>query len=236
MSNNSTSSRDRKAAIAEAVSSFLTRFRVPLLIVLGGLIVLVVAVFVYFEIRDNRAAAAAEALASVEDVYESWQEAEDSVQQEIEEEFVNEIDSLITSYPGTYAAARATFLRGELNWQKEEWTSAAQWYERVTNEHSTTHLAPIALYNAASAHEEAGGVPAAIDALARLSDEYSDAPELPRALFALGRLHETREEYGRAAEQYRHLVEDHGASNWTNLARDRIIFLTSEGFIEDETS
>jgi tetratricopeptide (TPR) repeat protein len=236
MSNTSTTTRDRKAAISEAVSNFLTRFRVPILIVLGALVVLVVALFVYFEIRDNRAAAAAEALASLEEVYGSWEEAEDSARVEIEEELIADAEALISSYAGTYAAARARFLRAELHWQKEEWTAASNWYTQVADEHPTSHLAPIALFNAASSHEEAGGVPAAVEVLNRVVEEYPEAAEVPRALFSLGRLHEQDEAYEEAADRYRQLVDEHGASNWTNLARNRIIFLTSAGLIADETS
>ena len=56
---------DRKAAISAAVSNFLTRYRIPIIVTLVAVLVLVVALFVYFEIRDNRAQAAAEELAGL---------------------------------------------------------------------------------------------------------------------------------------------------------------------------
>jgi TolA-binding protein len=227
--------RDTKAAISEAVQNFITRYRIPILVVLGIVVVVVVSLFVYFEIRDNRASAAADQLATLEETYSAWQQAGEDARPQLEEEFISGVESLTSRYGTFYAAARARFLRGNLHWQQEEWTVAAEWYTAVANEHEESHLATVALYNAAAAHEEAGGVPAAIETLTRLVSSYSeeDAAEVPRALFSLGRLHESQESWSEAAEYYRRLTDDYGASNWTNFARDRIIWLTSEGLIEE---
>ena len=227
--------RDTKAAISEAVQNFITRYRIPLLIVLGTVVVVVVALFVYFEVRDNRASAAAKQLADLEETYTAWQEADDDAREQIEEEFISAFDNLTSRYSGFYAAARARFLRGNLHWQQEEWTEAATWYTAVADENEESHLASVALYNAAAAHEEAGGRPAAIEALTRLVESYSEdnAAEVPRALFSLGRLYESQESWSEAADYYRQLTEGYASSNWTNFARDRIIWLTSEGLIEE---
>ncbi|MFP4483522.1 MAG: tetratricopeptide repeat protein [Spirochaetaceae bacterium] len=229
------SKRDRKAAISNAVSNFIARYRIPMIVLLVAVVVIAVGLFVYFEIRDNRAAAAAEELASVEEVFTEWRDAEENGKDELEGVLLEDIEELVSTYGGTYAGARGRFLRGEIHWHKEEWTEAAEWYTAVADNNPDSHLATIALYNAAAAHESAGEVPAAVESLTRLVEEYGDedAAEIPRALFSLGRLQEGQESYEEAAARYRELIENHGASNWTNLAHDRIIFLTSAGLIEE---
>lgn len=227
--------RDRKAAISNAVSNFITRYRIPIIGLLVAILVIVVGLFAYFEIRDNRAAAAAEELASVEETFTEWQNAEENGKDELEEALIQDIEDLVSRYGNTYAGARGRFLRGEVHWLNEEWTQAAEWYTAVADENPRSHLSSIALYNAAAAHESAGGAPAAVETLTRLVESYSEsgAAEIPRALFSLGRLKEGQESYGEAAGHYRELIQDYGGSNWTNLARDRIIFLTSEGLIDE---
>jgi tetratricopeptide (TPR) repeat protein len=119
----------------------------------------------------------------------------------------------------------------------EEYAEAAADYRQLADNHRASHLAPVALYNASAGLEESGDTEAAVEALETLLSRYRDenAPEVPRALFSLGRIHEQQGEYQTAAEHYRDLVDSYGNSSWTSLARDRIIWLTTQGQIESES-
>ena len=85
---------------------------------------------------------------------------------------------------------------------------------------------------AAVAAENAGDPERALELHRRIVDDHGDEnPEVPRALFSIGRILEQQDEVADAAEAYRQLVDDYPASSWTNLARNRIITLTVEGRI-----
>jgi TolA-binding protein len=93
-------------------------------------------------------------------------------------------------------------------------------------------LAPIALANGAAAWEEATDGENATRLWSRIVEEYgAEAAESARALFALGRIAEGEGAFEDAAVRYNTLLDDYPASSWTNLARNRIIYLTTEGLI-----
>ena len=83
---------------------------------------------------------------------------------------------------------------------------------------------------AGSKINETGDTEAARELYGRIvSLEDTANLERPHALFNLGRLAEAAEETDLALEYYNQLIDEHPDSNWTNLGRNRIIWLTSQG-------
>lgn len=232
-----TDERDTKTRIADAVSLFLTRYWKPIVFVLAGIAVIIVAVFVYLQIQSARADDSAQALESLQEDYDAWTEAEEDAQRtELEEAVLSQVEDIADSYDGMYAAARALMLRADLRWQKEEWADAASDYMQVAADYADTHLGPVALFNAAAAEESAGNTETALGHINRLVERYAGeepTPEIARALFTQGRLNEMENNYDIAAEAYNRLVDEHPQSSWTNLARNRIIALKTRGLIEE---
>ncbi|MFW6251199.1 MAG: tetratricopeptide repeat protein, partial [Alkalispirochaetaceae bacterium] len=69
-----------------------------------------------------------------------------------------------------------------------------------------------------------------------LVEEYADSSaQVPRALFALGRLSESADAYEEAASYYNRILDEYGESSWTTLARNRIIFLQTEELISESS-
>lgn len=231
-----TDERDMKTRIADAVSQLLTRHWRTIVIGFAAIIVVTLGVFAYYQIQENRANDAARLAETLQEDYESWQNAEEEERAELEEAVQSSIDEIVSDYAGTYAAARAVMIRAEIAWEKEEWAASAESYLQVASEHPDSHLAPVALFNASAAEESAGNLDTALGHVNTLLEDYGDegpTPEIARALFTRGRLNEEQQNYEDAADTYNDLVDEHPDSSWTNLARNRIIALKTRGLIAE---
>jgi predicted negative regulator of RcsB-dependent stress response len=231
-----TDERDTKTRIADAISNFLSRHWKTIVFTFAGIVVVIIGIFVYFQIQSNRANDAARMAEELQQDYQAWQEADEGERDELEEVIESSIDEIVGSYPATYAAARALMIRGDMDWEQEEWAQAAESYARVAERFQENHLAPVALFNAAAAEEAAGNTEAALGHIDTLVERYAGSeptPEIARALFTQGRLNEQLENYEAAADSYNRLVDEHPQSSWTNLARNRIIALKTRGLIAE---
>ncbi len=216
----------------------LGKYRKPLV---WGMIVIVVALigtFAYLEIQKQRSERALEMVEDAERLFEQWgdslDDASETAATELREELEARVDEIVRRFPRKYAANRALFLQAEIAWRAEEWERAARAYEETADAFPDSHLAPVSLYSAGAAFEEAGNTEDAAGRFQRIVDEYGEEPTpvVPQALFSLGRFAEEQSSFQEAAEFYRRLVEEHAGSSWTSLARSRIILLTAQGRVE----
>ena len=222
---------------SEKLADIVRRGRGIIIGVLIGVVVAVAATFIVLEVQRARNQSALMAVEQVEAAYEQLQilgndERED---QDAADELPLMIADILERYPRHYVSARALFIRSDYYWNRSEWNQSAEDCLMVADRFSNSHLAPICLYNAATAYE-AGGVPQqAISILERLVSEYSDQQDalIPRALFALGRLHEKSSAVQQSGGYYNRLIEDYPQSRWADLAQNRIIDLVSRGLLEE---
>jgi TolA-binding protein len=112
----------------------------------------------------------------------------------------------------------------------KDWAAAEKNWLSIYDHFPKTYLAPIALQNAAVAAEERGANDAAIAHYKLVIDKYSGKTVgIPHALFAVGRLSEESKDYPAAATSYAKLLSTYPDDDWTKLAKDRIIFLKTRG-------
>ena len=226
-----------RASLSSRLIEALSRYRKPLVWGLAFLVVALVATFAYLEIQQRRADEALAQMEEAEALYEAWVDTreteEDAAAEEIRSELETDIGEILRRYPRKYAANRARFLQGEIYWELGDWVSAGEWYQETAESFPRSHLASVSLYNAGAAYEEAEDLDAATESLRMLVDRFAGSPSplVPQAVFALGRIAEAQQDFSAAQERYQELVESHPGSNWTSLARNRIILLTAEGRI-----
>src|SRR3989442_545647 len=99
----------------------------------------------------------------------------------------------------------------------------------VAEKSPTSRLAPRALLEAATLDLRAGQDAAAEAVLVRLVDTYSDAAELPAALYLLGLSAETRGQLDAAAQAYREIGIRAPPSGYADGAEDPIVALETLG-------
>lgn len=221
-----------KNRVMEAVTVFLTKYRKPILFVIVGIAVVVVGLIVILSVQNARNEAALEAVETLQQEFGEWISLETEEQEAALADLSDQAAEIIDTYPGTYAAARARIVEARAFFELERWIDAGERFLEVAENEPDTYLAPVSLMDAAVALENGGQSERAMELHRRIVDEYEDASaEAPRALFSIGRIHESADRIAEAAEAYRQLIDDYPASSWTNLARNRIITLTVEGRI-----
>lgn len=226
-----------KPKLTARIATFVQANRYLFMIGIAAIFVLLVGFVIFSEIRLSRTQKSTTLVEQAQTVYDNWSTAPDAKKKDIEAKLLGELDTIVKKYPHLYAAQRALFIRGSLYYDKKEWKLSAENYARLAASFPKSYLATISLVNAGAAYEQAGDDANAGKEYKKLVDNYgTDSPEKPLALFSLGRLAEARKDYTAAKTQYDKLVSDFPSSSWTNLARDRIIYLQTEGLVPQKQS
>jgi len=222
------SEKQEAIGFSAKVVNFIQRNRVLLLGILGGIVVAVIALIVAITVID------ATKVQAIEQV-ESFSERYDKIRFETDEEkkdkeislLVDELKSFAASH-SAYAGARALNILAGIYADKKDWSEAEKAWAQVADKLPKSYLAPVALYNAATAAEERGDFVKAIELYTKAVDTYGDEfPLAPRAYFAIGRLQETQKNSAGALSAYQKIVEKWPTDNWTKLAQSRILFITA---------
>ncbi len=209
----------------ERIQAFLVTYKVALSVIGGVLIAGIIASVGISQWLNAQAEHSAEV---AENIQILWNDFQDESTDDAEAVLRETIETALETHPRRYASLRALLVLGRLEYQKENFEASAEAFQKLANAHSGTYIEPTALAGAAAAAEEAGDLSLARNSYGRIV-EIEGVPNLerPRALFNLGRLAEMEGDFALAVEYYDRLVEEHGSSNWTNLGRNRIIWLTS---------
>jgi len=137
--------------------------------------------------------------------------------------------SVFASASNGYASARAYMALASIHADMKDWSEAETAWVAAAAELPKSYLAPVALYNAASAAEEKGDADKAIVLYNRCINEFGKSfPLAPRAYLALGRIHEEKNDPVSAADAYMKIVELWPNDNWTKLANSRILSLADK--------
>ena len=223
-------SADRR--IIAGLTTFLSKHGKAISIVLIVAAVGVVALFVALSIRNSRTETSLIAVEQLQSDHYEWQLLEADEQESAYPELHAQAEAINQSYPRLYAAARALLVDAEALLALERYDEATQRYAELADRFPETYLAPLSLFGAAVAAENAGNADAALSYLSRIADDYADSShDVAHALFSIGRIHETQDNIAEAEHYYNRLIEDYPTSTWTDLARTLIISLTAQGRI-----
>ena len=215
---------------AERIGALLMRYRTVLISVSVVLVVGIIGAVAAAQILDARAERAAEASEAVQRTYQEWTNAGETERDELEVQLREQIETTLEEHTGSYGALRSQFILAELEWELENWSAARDEYLAVAERFDHNHLTAPALFSAAAASENLGEPDRAVELYQRIADgEGAPSVEEAHALFNLGRLAEARNDVDAALDFYNQLLDEHGDSNWTNLGRNRIIWLQSHG-------
>ncbi len=213
--------------IASALASILQRGRFVILGVVIAALAAVILYAIYTEVAAKRAEIATREVEAVQKTYENWSNEPDAAKKAgLEKAIVVQTNVILQRFPRTYAAQRSLLIRGDLAYTNKDWKSAVAFYTRLADRFPRSYLSLVALNNAAAVDEQQGDAAAAIELDKRILTYRGLAPEIPGALFSLGRLYEGQNDKKNAELYYKKLVDQYPDSGWTKLARDRIIALS----------
>ncbi|MFP4362407.1 MAG: tetratricopeptide repeat protein [Spirochaetia bacterium] len=225
-----------KEKLIQALSSGIYKHRFLLIGLFVFMVVFFIVFGVYSELQKSRSQEAAEHIEAVNEQFITWIDTTDEDEKTaIAEEIFESTESILETYPNTFAAQKAMFIQANLDFNQENYEEAITGFTQLIDRYPETYLAPIAQFNIAAAYEnleEADNAIAAFESL--LADFPQAVAQNTRALMNVGRLHESQEEWEEAEIAYTRLIDGYPESHWTNIAENRIIYLTVSGYIDQE--
>lgn len=221
---------EHKMTFADKMSDFISNNR----IIIWAILALIVVLTIVFAVVDSKLKEKndlySDMTVEIQEDYQNWFTASEEEKDSKETIFLEKISSLTESDKTNILIEKALFLRGQFYLQKENWESAYSDFMRIATDSPDSYLASVSLYNAATSKENSGDLQAALETLIGISDNYrSNSPIIPETLFNMGRLHESLGNNEEAIIVYEDLSTTYSSSNWTNLAKTRIISLKASG-------
>lgn len=219
--------QNEQANLNEGINDFVRKYRKPIVISLGGLVLLLAVTVGSLSLVDvfrKKAISAVEEFNRRYEVLRPGITGGLAIPAEVDT-LLAELDSFAKKNTG-YAGGRAWSIIAGIHSDKKEWVAAEQAWAAAAKAASKTYLAPVASFNAAVAAEEQGKTAEAIGYYDEAIKHPAVFPAAARAQFAIGRLRESLREPDAALEAYRAVVSGWpNDTTWISLAQSRIIAL-----------
>lgn len=222
---------EEEKTFVQKLSDFIVRNRKFFFIALAAVVVVLAGVGIYEIASSASAQKSARAMELAREKIATWNaESDETKKTELEQALVADLDKIAKSWPRSFAAQQALYTKAGLYLVKKEWQNAETASLAAYEVRKNSYLAPMALENAAVAAEEQGKLDEAIKQYQEIANSYKvDNPNLAHALFSLGRLSEAKSEWKTAIEKYEDLLSSSPSSDWALLAKNRVIYLKSQG-------
>ena len=222
--------KNEKNGAREAVIQFIQKFRIVLLVLLALIIGGIIVAIAYEEVTKASVAALTSMVEQLDSAHEAVLTAKTD---EEKKTLTNDFDAMVKkasdSFKGTFAEQRAYFIKGSMLYADKSFSDAEIMFVKAATAMPNSYLAPVALLSAAFAAEDANNTVKAIEYLTKITKDYEKSSALvSRAWFNIGRINEAGQQYKDAAAAYQKIVETSAGSNWTKLAKDRIIYLETQ--------
>ncbi len=223
-----------KKPFSEKLTDFISTHRKPIIGIGIAVVVVIAAVGIYTVVSGNIASDSSRAMDLADQKFQAWwQETDEQKKADAEKALIADLDTIAEKWPKTIAAQRALLRKNTIMSQKKDFAEAEKAALDAFERNKKSYAAPVALQLAAISAEEAGNIDAAIAHYTTITKDYlKDNPSAPSALFNLGRLQEEKKDYVAAVESYNQLVSSFGDSDWALLAKNRLIYLKSQGLAE----
>jgi len=201
-----------------------------LLSLLALIVIVVIGLLIYNSQQLKSLEKETQQIEAIEDRYEKISLLTDEGEiTKARSSLLTDLDTLINSSSKNYALQRGLFIRANLYYNNNELDKSVNDFKLLANTFPNSYLAAISLLNAGTALEDQKKTDDAIEVYKIVIDKYSKtSPETANIYFSIGRLYEEKGDLNAAKEEYNTLIDNYPDSNWTNLARSRIIFLESK--------
>lgn len=216
----------------QKISDFISKNRVVFLSIVGAIVGVVVIVGVYSLVSNSIANNSSRAMEEVRTKIASWNSETDTTKKnDAETAILADLDAVAKKWPNSFAAQEALFTKSGFYAFKKDWANAETTSLDAAKKLPKTYLAPIALESAAVAAEEQGKADVALEYYNKIIAQYKDdTPNLAHAYFSVARLSEAKSDWKTALDNYGKLLSNFADSDWAKLAKDRVIYLKSQGY------
>lgn len=210
--------------------AFIPKFLIGLSIAVGAALIALVVFLVMDGQKNQRLVEATVQLEKLDELHGKYSTADAASKDGALAELKTAVEAIAAAYPQTYYHQRGEYLLATVAYENKDYSAAEAQFLKTIDVLPMSYLSSVCLFNAAIAAEAAGKNDQAATHLERLAKDFAQtSAEVPRALINLGRLAEEAGEFIKAGASYTRVVDEFPSSDWTKIARDRIIFLKTQG-------
>lgn len=224
--------KEEEKNFVQKISDFISKNRVVFISVVGAILGIIIIAGAYSIVSNSIANNSSRAMEEVRTKIASWNSETDTAKKtDLESGLLDDLDKVAKKWPNSFAAQEALFTKSSLYAFKKDWANAEAASLEAAKKLPKTYLAPIALESAAVAAEEQGKADVALEYYNKIISQYkADTPNLAHAYFSVARLSEAKSDWKAALDNYGKLLSSFADSDWTKLAKDRVIYLKAQGY------
>ena len=215
---------EEKPTLSQRLSAFFMAHRKVLIAAVAAVFVAVIAMVIATVVRQSSMEKAYQKIDELVQEWSALSSADGPPDTEAESRVIASLEDVASSNGRNFVGARANLTLAEIYYSKEDWDAAKGFYEATAAVSPKFYTTGLALYNAAVCAEEMGLLDEAT-ALFERAEACANFPQKARCRFNIARIQETSEGANVALESYRAMVDLYPSSQWTDLARSRIIAL-----------
>jgi len=224
-------SKEGSGSLSQQVGDIIQRSRFLFIAVGAAILVVLLALIVVTEIHSSGDRAAAIQMDQISRDGNAWNSETDATKKaDLQKKLEASLDAVIAGHGASVWAQQAWDMKATIAESAKDWAEAEKDWMESAKILPGSFIAPASLQNAAVAAEELGANDRAAAHWKAFVDQYAGkAPGIAHAWFALGRLAEDAKDYTSAIADYEKIASNWPTSDWTKLAKDRILTLKSQG-------
>jgi len=224
---NKRSDENEKKTFADLLTLFIVKFRFVLLGILVVGILAIVAVGVVSSMNEKAVKAGLTEVDKITDEYATlkFSETTDTAK---EDELIAKAQAVADKNGPVVVKVRANILVAEIQYGRKNYEAARAAWLAAAEADKKSYTFGLCNYQCGICSDELGDYDNAV-AYLNAAAESEDFADVPRALFNIGRIEESRGNYEKAAETYKKLFADYPSDQWATLAKSRLISLSVDG-------
>lgn len=224
---NKRSDENEKKTFADLLTLFIVKFRFVLLGILVAGILAIVAVGIVSSMNEKAVKAGLTEVDKITDEYATlkFSETTDTAK---EDELIAKAQAVADKNGPVVVKVRANILVAEIQYGRKNYEAARAAWLAAAEADKKSYTFGLCNYQCGICSDELGDYDNAV-AYLNAAAESEDFADVPRALFNIGRIEESRGNYEKAAETYKKLFADYPSDQWATLAKSRLISLSVDG-------
>lgn len=224
---NKRSDDKEEKTFTDLLTLFIVKFK---FVFLGIFIVGIVAVVAYGIISSMNKKAVQSGLTEVDLITTEFAELRlsESADSAKEDALIARAQALADKKNPAVVDVRANMIIAEIQFAKKNYDAARTAWLAAAEADKKSYTYGLCNYQCGICSEELNDLDNAV-AYLKTAAETENFVAVPRALFNIGRIEETRGNFDKALESYKKLAADYPSDQWTSLAKSRIIALDIEG-------
>ena len=224
---NKRSDENEKKTFTELLTLFIVKFRFVFLGILLAGIVAVIAIGIVSSLNEKTVKAGLTEVDAVTNDYVTLKtsEAADSAK---EDELIARAQAVADKNGPAVVKVRANIIIAEIQFGRKNYEAARTAWLAAAEADKKSYTFGLCNYQCGICSEELGDLDNAV-AYLNAAAEFEDFADVPRALFNIGRIEESRGNFDKAAETYKKLSTDYPSDQWATLAKSRALTLSVEG-------